>query len=83
MRWANLLGLVTLAQMRAQANDTTPTTFRDRANVDHSLTPDEVIELWTRGVAYFELVMQAAWALKDLDPIPTDFADDVHWPNAS
>lgn len=78
----NLLGLVTLAQMRKQTNDTTPTTFRDRDNVDHSLTPGEVIELWTRGVAYFEQVMQAAWALKDSDPIPTDYRDDTHWPDA-
>ena len=79
----NLLGLVTLAQMRKLAGDITSTTFRDRDNSDHDLTPDEVIELWQRGVAYFELVMQAAWALKDLDPIPADYQDDIHWPAAS
>lgn len=79
----NMLGLVTIAQMRIQAGDTTSTTtFRDRDNQDHPLTPAEVIELWQRGAAYFELVMQASWALKDSDPIPPDFADDKHWPNA-
>ena len=79
----NLLGLVTLAQMRVQTDSTTPTTFRDRDNNDHSLTPAEIIELWQHGVAYFELVMQAAWALKDADPTLDDYHDDMHWPAAS
>lgn len=54
--------------------------FRDGANVEHLLTPAQMIEAYEKGAAWVQAVYQASWALKDADPIPTSFADDAHWP---
>ena len=77
----NLLGLATAAQLRLAAGDTTTTTtFRDGDNVDHDLTPSEIIELWQSGANYISAVMEASWVLKDSNPIPSDYVDDSYWP---
>ncbi|MCJ8336581.1 MAG: DUF4376 domain-containing protein, partial [Epibacterium sp.] len=78
----NLQGLAFAAQLRlADGNTTHQTTFRDAENVDHVLTPAQVLQLWSLGSAWIEQVYTASWALKD-DPggIPADYADDGHWP---
>lgn len=54
--------------------------FRDRDNVMHSLTPQQVIDLVGAGQAYASDVFAASWVLKDADPIPHDYADDAYWP---
>lgn len=77
----NLLGLVTAAQVRLAGGDTaTLTKFRDAENVDHMLTPMQVIEMWSKGAAWISANYDASWALKAMDPIPADFADDSYWP---
>lgn len=77
----NLLGLVTAASLRIAAGDSVTTTkFRDAANVDHDLTPSQIIEMWSKGSGWISAVYQASWAIKAMDPIPADFADDTRWP---
>lgn len=59
--------------------------IRDAADVNRLLTPDQMIELVTQGVAWIEATMQVSWDMKDgADPFgggpPYDFTDDVYWP---
>ena len=77
----NLHGLCTAAQLRMAGGDTTTVTaFRDRDNVNHDLTPVEVVELWSIAAAWVSAVYAASWAIKDIDPIASDYADDSRWP---
>lgn len=55
-------------------------TYRDGANVIHTLTASQFLELTGKAMAWISQVMAASWALKDNPPIPADFADDKHWP---
>lgn len=78
----NLQGLAFAAQLRlADGNNTHQTTFRDAENVDHVLTPAQVLEMWSLGSAWIEQVYAASWALKDASGgIPADYANDGYWP---
>lgn len=84
----NLLGLAVAAQLRLSQGDYTHlTTFHDGGNVDHDLTPMQVIELWSKGAAWIEANYRASWNLKNLpeygEEIPNDFFDDKYWPVAA
>jgi hypothetical protein len=77
----NLQGLGLGALARVSTGDTTTiTTFRDADNVDHSLTPPQVLELVQQASAVAEAIIQASWTIKALDPIPADYDDDARWP---
>ncbi|WJR66931.1 DUF4376 domain-containing protein [Neorhizobium sp. CSC1952] len=77
----NLTNLALAAQLRLAAQDTeTLTTFRDGDNVDHELTPPQIMSLWQQSSEYVSALYAASWALKALDPIPADFADNSYWP---
>lgn len=78
----NLQGLAFAAQLRLSQGDTAhQTTFRDAGNVDHVLTPAQVLEMWSLGSAWIEQVYAASWALKDTQGgIPADYANDGNWP---
>jgi hypothetical protein len=76
----NLTSLALVAQLRLAANDTeTLTTFRDGGNVDHQLTPSQVLSLWQQSAAYVSALYAASWALKAMEPIPADYAADTYW----
>jgi hypothetical protein len=78
----NLLGLVQSASLRIAAGDTASLTkFRDAVNVDHLLTPPQIVEMWSKASAWIESVYDASWALKAMDPIPLDYATNPeYWP---
>lgn len=77
----NLTNLALAAQLRlASADTTTLTTFRDGNNVDHDLTPAEMLALWQGSAAYVSALYAASWVIKALDPIPLDFDADSRWP---
>lgn len=79
----NLMSLALGAQMRIAAGDTeTLTVFRDGDNVDHDLTPMQLLSLWQQSSAYVSALYEASWVLKALDQIPADYAGDSHWPPA-
>ncbi|WP_439604454.1 DUF4376 domain-containing protein [Shinella sp.] len=60
--------------------------IRDAANVNHMLTPDQVIELVSAGTAWIEATMQVSWDMKDgvapfEDGAPYDYAtNEAYWP---
>jgi hypothetical protein len=56
------------------------TPFRDRDNENHTLSAAQVIDLAEQALAKVTAIREASWALKDMDPIPADFADDKYWP---
>ncbi|MDI6834496.1 MAG: DUF4376 domain-containing protein [Rhizobiaceae bacterium] len=76
----NLTNLMLGAQLRITAGDTTPTTYRDGNNVDHVLSPEQIVLLWQQSAAYVSALYAASWALKALDPIPADYTADQYWP---
>lgn len=77
----NLTNLALAAQLRlASADTTTLTTFRDGNNVDHELTPPEMLALWQGSAAYVSALYAASWVIKAIDPIPADFDADSRWP---
>lgn len=77
----NLQGLGLMALARVSAGDTaTVTVFRDADNVDHDLTPPQVLELVQQASAAAEAIIQASWAIKAMDPMPADVTDDGLWP---
>jgi hypothetical protein len=76
----NLTNLALAAQMRLAAGDTsTATLFRDGNNVDHELTPPQVLALWQQSAAYVSALYAASWALKAMDPIPQNVAANEYW----
>ena len=59
--------------------------LRDAADINHMLTPDQTIELVSKGVAWIETVMMRSWDMKDgvapfEDGPPYDYTDDAYWP---
>lgn len=74
------------AQARDAAGETgADMVYRDRANVNRLLTPQEMIELFTLGMAWVEAVMTVAWHMKDgtgahSAGIPDDLENDSYWP---
>ena len=78
----NLMSLALGAQLRLASGDTeTMTTFRDGENVDHELSPAQLLSLWQQSAEYVSALYAASWALKAMEPIPADFASDGHWPD--
>lgn len=76
----NLQALAFAAQMRIAAGDTTTlTTFRDKANVNHELTPPQIMELYQKGASWVSAVYAVSWSLKDGET-PNDYDDDAYWP---
>src|SRR5690606_41721676 len=55
-------------------------TFRDAENVSHLLTADQVIALVDAGKERVQAIYSASWAIKSMDPLPTDVAADELWP---
>jgi hypothetical protein len=78
----NLTNLALAAQLRISQGDvSTLTTFRDGNNVDHELTPPQVLGLWQASATYVSDLYAASWALKAENPIPADYSSDVRWPS--
>lgn len=76
-----LTSLVLGAQMRIAGGDVvTTTTYRDLSNVDHELTPPQIIALWQQGSTYVSALYAASWEIKSMVPVPADVADDSLWP---
>lgn len=75
-----LLALKDTARDLIAADVTAPILmFTDRDNVDHFLTAGQVVELVDKGKAWMQAAHAAKRALKAMEPIPDDFADDGWW----
>lgn len=79
----NLSNLALAAQMMLAAGDaTTVTVYRDGDNVDHELTPAQLLSLWQGSAAFVSALYQASWAIKAMEDIPADLSDDALWAGA-
>ena len=80
----NLTNLAMAAQLRLSINPATTemTVFRDRLNVNHTLTQSQVLELWQKGAEWITSLYQVSWALK-AQLVGSDGTDDAHWPDPS
>lgn len=76
----NLTNLAMGAQLRLAMGDQTTTIFRDGDNVDHELTPAQVLGLWQEASQQVSAIYQASWAIKAMNPIPQNVASDDLWP---
>lgn len=77
----NLTNLALAAQVRVAGGDTaTLTVYRDGDNIDHALTPPQMLALWQHSAAYVSSLYAASWAIKAMDPVPADVTADVLWP---
>lgn len=78
-----LLALKDTARDLAAAGITDPVLFfTDRDNGDHYLTPAQVIDMVDQGKTFMQALHEAKRALKGMDPIPVDYADERYWPAA-
>jgi len=75
----NINALALAALLRKQMGDNSTSIYRDKDNVDHELTPDQLLELYKKSMTYAEKMYQKSWALKAMDPIPQDYKDDKYW----
>ncbi|WP_417741514.1 hypothetical protein [Salipiger sp.] len=69
------------ADLIAAGDESASVLFRDAANIEHMLTGAQAVEMVDAGMAWFEDVMQASWAIKGAGPIPEDFKDPIYWPS--
>lgn len=76
----NMLGLKDAARDLRDAGVTDAVmVFRDANDVSHNLTPGQIIDMVSEGMAWFSATYQTSWAIKALDPIPDDYRDDRWW----
>lgn len=76
----NLQALAFGALMRQGLGDNeTITEFRDRDNDMHDLTPGEILELWSLGSAFVQMLYKKSWELKSMEWVPENWQDDVFW----
>lgn len=78
----NLQALAFAASLRISAGDTTTITrYRDAVNVDHSLTPPQVVELFSISASWVSAVYAASWDLKATTPAQVpDVTLGTYWP---
>lgn len=78
---ADLQAQATAAQLYISSGNTTQAMqVRGSDGTVHTLTPAQMLELWSLGAAYIQGIFAASWALEAMDPIPADFAADSRWP---
>lgn len=75
----NLLSRFNVAMLKIQSGDSSTMVFRDRRDVNHELTPQQMVNVYTAGMAWVETQYKASWALKAMSPIPVDFRNDGYW----
>ena len=80
----NLTNLALAAQLRMAGGDTTTlTVYRDGQNIDHELTPPQMLALWQQSAEYVSALYAASWAIKAMEPMPADVTADELWPAAA
>lgn len=78
----NLTNLALGAQLRIAGEDSTAlTTYRDGDNVDHELTPPQLLSLWQQSAEYVSALYVASWTIMAMNPLPADVTADALWPS--
>ena len=76
---STLQGLAFAAQIQLSVSNVTPIDFLDRNNDLHSLSPQQMIEVWSKGAAYMSAIYQLSWNIKKMNPPPADINDSALW----
>lgn len=77
----NLLGQVAQAQILIGLTDLVTTLrWRDGNNIEHQLTAPQMIDFAQKAAAWKEDIYAHSWTIREMDPIPQDYADDSRWP---
>lgn len=63
----------------SQGNGAGTTAFRDATNATHPMTYADVEAFAAQIGGAVQVLIQKSWALKDANPIPSDYTDDSHW----
>lgn len=77
----NITNLGQLANLYITNGINSNISFRDDLNVMHTLTPQQMSELWQKTVAYVSSIYQSSWNMKEMNPLPQDYADNKYWPS--
>ncbi len=75
----NIQGLSTVGIYLSGASPGQTTKFRDYDNAFHDLLPGDLVAMGLQVAQRIQAVYAKAWALKALNPIPEDYADDSRW----
>jgi hypothetical protein len=78
----NIQGLASQGVLLLMTSDPTTIQFLDYANEFQQLGGAQLVAMGQQAAARIQACYQAQWALMDLDPVPTDYADDAYWPPA-
>lgn len=76
----NINGLVSRALVAKIAQSAATIQFRASDNTVYDMSPDHLLSLGEQVAAHVQAIYAASWAIKALDPIPSDYADDARWP---
>ncbi len=77
----SLQDLYEMAREQVKHGQNTMALFLCAANNTCNLNPAQINELCEQVFAYRNSICEAAHTLKDIDPIPADYAtNDTHWP---
>lgn len=76
----NISDLGTAALAKISLGDTSKIPFRDADNIDRSLTNEDIVAMGLQIMQQVSAIHVKARAVKALDPIPADYADDKYWP---
>ena len=75
----NIQGLSTVGLYLSSAAPTQTVPFRDLANTMHDLLPADMVSMGIQVATHIQALYVASWAIKAIDPIPADYADDSRW----
>lgn len=75
----NVQGIASVGQYLLSTGSTALTAFRDYDNISHDLTPSDLISMGLQVAQRIQVVYAKSWAIKAMDPIPQDYADDARW----
>jgi|CXWL01.1.fsa_nt_gi hypothetical protein len=77
----NINGLVSQAIVYTIINQPNATIiFRGTDDVEYNLTPSLMIELGSKVAQRVQSIYEAAWVIKKMDPIPSDYNESYRWP---
>lgn len=74
-----LTNLALASTIKIQTGDKSTIQYRDGNDNTHTLTNEQVIEIWSRSVKFVSMIYQASWSLKAMKTIPSDMPDDKYW----
>ena len=76
---SNITNLGGVAKVKLDIQDTSTIKFRDGNNMNHVLTPQQVLNLWLSSIRFVSDMYEISWKLKEYSPVPQDFKDNSYW----